>query len=123
MNERSIFMAALQWETATARLAYLDDALRRRVAALLTSLEQADGFLALAGTRQFVSECSSCQLTLRSGQRTSYANPRHSLSLRPQRMSPRSIRSWLLESSPHLGFISTGPKNLEKTLRIRSFCA
>jgi serine/threonine protein kinase/tetratricopeptide (TPR) repeat protein len=51
MNERAIFMEALDRETLAERAAYLDEAcggdtaLRRRVEALLTSHEQAGGFL------------------------------------------------------------------------------
>ena len=51
MNERAIFMEALDRETLAERSAYLDEAcgsdtaLRRRVEALLTSHEQAGSFL------------------------------------------------------------------------------
>jgi WD40 repeat protein/serine/threonine protein kinase len=51
MNERDLFMAALQVEDAAERAAYLkracagDDALRQRVDALLAALEQAGSFL------------------------------------------------------------------------------
>src|SRR5262249_34850708 len=52
MNERDLFMAALQIEDAAERCAYLDracageTALRQRVAALLAAFEQAGGLLA-----------------------------------------------------------------------------
>ena len=51
MNERDLFMAALQIEDAAERAAYLDrvcageTALRQRVEALLAAFEQAGSFL------------------------------------------------------------------------------
>ena len=65
MNERSIFMEALDRDTPAERTAYLeeacagDPALRRRVEALLKSHEEAGNFLRKPGPQRLAEELAA----------------------------------------------------------------